>query len=50
MKEKNNSVICYTKSYFNFKTIDEVALHPYQLDKELLILGREQFAPSQCKM
>ncbi|MDD2266508.1 6-phosphofructokinase [Sulfuricurvum sp.] len=47
---KTHSVICYNKSHFNFKTIDEVALHPYHLDEELLILGREQFLPSHCQM
>lgn len=47
---KTHSIICYNKSHFNFKTIDEVALHPYQLDEELLILGREQFLPSHCQM
>ncbi len=46
----NHSVICYNKSHFNFKTIDEVALHPYQLDPELLTLAREQFLPSHCQM
>jgi len=50
LEGKNNSVICYTKSHFNFKSIDEVALNPYQLDEELLSLGREQFAPSHCQM
>lgn len=45
-----NGIICYTKSHFNVKTIDEVALHPYKLDEELLSLGREQFAPSHCQM
>jgi len=47
---KTHSVICYTKSHFIFKTIDEVALNPYRLDEELLNLGREQFAPSHCQM
>ncbi|MFH0710893.1 MAG: 6-phosphofructokinase [Pseudomonadota bacterium] len=46
---KNNSVICYTKSHFNFKSIDEVALNPYRLDEELLTLGREQFIPIKCQ-
>jgi 6-phosphofructokinase 1 len=50
LEGRNNSVICYSKSHFNFKTIDEVALNPYKLSEELLSLGREQFAPSQCKM
>ncbi len=45
-----NGIICYTKSHFNVKTIDEVALHPYRLDEELLTLGREQFAPSHCQI
>ncbi|MGD9969233.1 MAG: 6-phosphofructokinase [Sulfuricurvum sp.] len=45
----NHSVICYNKSHFNFKTIDEVALHPHQIDVELLTLGREQFLPSHCQ-
>ncbi|MDD5160397.1 MAG: 6-phosphofructokinase [Sulfuricurvum sp.] len=47
---KTHSVICYTKSHFTFKTIDEVALHPYRIDEELLSLGREQFLPSHCQM
>jgi 6-phosphofructokinase 1 len=47
---KTHSVICYTKSHFVFKTIDEVALNPYQMEEELLRLGYEQFAPSHCQM
>jgi 6-phosphofructokinase 1 len=50
LEGKSHSIICYNKSHFNFKTIDEVALHPYQLDEELLTLGREQFLPSHCQM
>ena len=50
LEGKSHSVICYTKSHFNVKTIDEVALHPYRLDEELLKLGREQFLPSHCQM
>lgn len=50
LEGKSHSVICYTKSHFTFKTIDEVALHPYQIDEELLTLGREQFAPLHCQM
>ena len=50
LEGNNNSVICYTKSHFNFKSISEVALNPYALDKDLLNLGREQFAPSHCQM
>ncbi|PHM16921.1 MAG: 6-phosphofructokinase [Sulfuricurvum sp. PD_MW2] len=50
LEGNNHSIICYNKSHFNFKTIDEVALNPYQLDKELLSLGREQFLPSHCQM
>lgn len=46
----NNSVVCYTKSHFEFKSISEVALNRYHLDQELLTLGREQFAPSHCQM
>ncbi|OYZ66422.1 MAG: 6-phosphofructokinase [Sulfuricurvum sp. 24-42-5] len=46
----NNSIICYSKSHFNFKSITEVALHAYHLDEALLTLGREQFAPSHCQM
>ncbi len=46
---KTDSVICYTKSHFVFRTIDEVALHPYRLDEELLSLGRGQFLPSRCQ-
>lgn len=47
---KTHSVVCYTKSHFEFKTIDDVALHPYRIDEELLTLAREQFAPSHCQM
>lgn len=50
LEGRTNSVICYNKSHFNFKTIDEVALNPYRLDEELVNLGREQFAPSRCQM
>ncbi|MDD4854806.1 MAG: 6-phosphofructokinase [Sulfuricurvum sp.] len=50
LEGKTHSIICYTKSHFSFKSIDEVALNSYQLDKELLALGHEQFAPSQCQM
>lgn len=50
LEGKTHSVICYTKSHFVFKTIDDVALHPYRLDEELLNLGIEQFAPSHCQM
>lgn len=50
LEGKTHSVICYTKSHFRFKTIEEVALHPYILDEELLALGREQFAPTHCRM
>ena len=50
LEGNNHSIICYNKSHFNFKTIDEVALNLYQLDEELLTLGREQFLPSHCQM
>jgi 6-phosphofructokinase 1 len=50
LEGNNHSIICYNKSHFNFKTIDEVALQPYRLDEELLTLGREQFLPSHCRM
>lgn len=50
LEGKSHSVICYSKSHFNFKTINEVALNPHRLDEELLTLGREQFAPSHCQM
>ncbi len=50
LEGKNHSIICYNKSHFNFKTIDEVALHPYRLDEELLNLAREQFLPTRCQM
>ncbi|MDP2076992.1 MAG: 6-phosphofructokinase [Sulfuricurvum sp.] len=49
LEGNNNSIICYTKSHFNFKSITEVALQPYRLDEALLTLGREQFAPSHCQ-
>lgn len=45
----DHSVICYSQSHFNYKTIDEVALNPYRLDPDLLTLGYEQFAPSHCQ-
>lgn len=47
---KTDSVICYTKSHFEFKTIDEVALTPHRVDEALLTLAREQFAPLRCQM
>jgi 6-phosphofructokinase 1 len=50
LKGNNHSVICYSKSHFEFKTIDEVALNTYRIDEELLTLGREQFDPSHCQM
>jgi 6-phosphofructokinase 1 len=50
LEGKTHSVICYSKSHFTFKTIDEVVLHPYRIDDELLTLGYEQFAPSHCQM
>lgn len=50
LEGKNHYVICYAKSHFEFKTIDEVALNPYRIDEELLTLAREQFAPSHCQM
>lgn len=50
LEGKTHSVICYTKSHFEFKTIDEVVLQPYRIDEELLTLAREQFAPSHCQM
>lgn len=50
LEGKNHSIICYNKSHFNFKTIDEVALQPYRLDEELLNLAREQFLPTRCQM
>lgn len=50
LEGNNNSVVCYTKSHFEFKSISEVALNPYRLDQVLLTLGREQFAPSHCQM
>ncbi|MDQ1337540.1 MAG: 6-phosphofructokinase 1 [Campylobacterota bacterium] len=36
LDEKNESVICYTKKGFEYKSIDEVANKKYQLDSELL--------------
>lgn len=49
LEGKTHSVICYSKSHFTFKTIDDVALHPYQIDEELLTLAREQFASSRSQ-
>jgi len=46
----NNSVICYSKSHFNYKTIDEVALHPYQLDSNLLELAKSQYQQVLCRV
>ncbi len=46
---RTDSVICYSKSHFLLRSIDEVALNPYRLDEELLTLGRGQFAPSHCQ-
>ncbi len=36
MQNRNESVICYTKSGFDYKTIDTVVNTPYQLDNELI--------------
>ncbi|MFA5454629.1 MAG: 6-phosphofructokinase [Sulfurimonas sp.] len=36
LDDKNDSVICYTKKGFEYKSIDEVANKKYQLDIELL--------------
>ncbi|MEA3374143.1 MAG: 6-phosphofructokinase [Campylobacterota bacterium] len=37
---RKDSIICYNNSRFNYKSIDDVAYQPYQLDPELLKLGR----------
>ncbi|WP_457749740.1 6-phosphofructokinase [Sulfurimonas sp.] len=36
LEDRNESVICYTKSGFDYKTIDTVVNSPYQLDSELI--------------
>lgn len=36
LDDKNESVICYTKKGFEYKSIDEVANKKYELDSELL--------------
>lgn len=36
LDDKNESVICYTKKGFEYKSIDEVANEKYELDSELL--------------
>ena len=46
LEGKTHSVICYTKSHFSFKSIDEIVARPYRIDEELLNLARAQFAPS----
>lgn len=47
---ETNKVICYTQSHFNLKSIHEIVAVPHHIDEELLNLGREQFAPSHCRM
>jgi len=36
LKDKNESVICYTKEGFDYKSIDEVVNTPYKLNYELI--------------
>lgn len=38
---KESTVICYTKGGFTYRDIDEVAYKKYQMNEELLKLGRE---------
>jgi 6-phosphofructokinase 1 len=35
LEDKNESVVCYTKNGFEYKSIDEVT-KPYKLDKDLI--------------
>lgn len=46
----HNSVICYNKSDFNFKSIDEISAKPYELDDALLKLAKEQYLPTKCQI
>ncbi len=46
----HNSVICYSKSSFNLKSIDEISAKAYELDSELLKLAKEQYLPTQCQI
>ncbi|MDX1294907.1 MAG: 6-phosphofructokinase [Sulfurimonadaceae bacterium] len=50
LNEQTDSVVCYTQSHFNYKSIDEVALNPYQLDPELIDLARSQYQQVLCAL
>lgn len=50
LEGNNNSIICHNNNNFNFKSIDEVAFIPYELDRELLALASAQFRPRQCRI
>jgi 6-phosphofructokinase 1 len=47
---QTDSVICYSKSHFNYKSIDEVALNPYKLDPNLIELARSQYQQVLCRV
>lgn len=36
LEGRENSVVCYTKNHFNYKSINEVAYNKYQIDESLL--------------
>jgi 6-phosphofructokinase 1 len=45
---RSDSVICYSKSHFNYKSIDEVALNPYQLDPDLIAFAKSEYQQVLC--
>jgi 6-phosphofructokinase 1 len=47
---QTDSVVCYTQSHFNYKSIDDVALNPYQLDPELIELAKSQYQQVLCPL
>lgn len=49
LEGRSDSVVCYTKSHFSYKTIEEVALNPYALDPGLLNLARSQYQQVLCR-
>ena len=50
LSEHTHSVICYTKSHFTYKSIDEVTGSRYQLDPALLDLARSEYQQVLCPL